>query len=504
MILLVIGLTYLSLTHLTNDICLAFNQTARRYNKGTPKEHYISEIPMDVVDNVRKVQQELHYSTKTITKLEQDLHHIKKYVTDDKKLTVIDSDSKNYFDQIKSLENFKTVFFSVSKKLFFNILGKMYAAHSNDCGLFITKPVINKDILDLKCQEGPLYPYLGFQDNYTLQSKLIYSLQTGFLEWNRNTSHDNENHSHMIDAGFMHIVKNAKLTAYGDFIMRNTLISITRCRKNIRPRFNAASTLYDKVFSISQYWGDNYYHFTNEDLPRIVFALQFLLQNEDIKIHTFSQSSFVQALVAELGINKTRLVSGDIQAKTAYIPGGSVCGIASVIRVKMLSMFLRAKLKYEQKRDTIVLIQRSSKRWFKNHNSILKMLESTAEKFHLAVKVFGDRPSPTILESRKLFNRAIMVVAPHGAGESNIIFSQPGTCVIEGLCYDSTNRINHCYKHLAQVLGHIYHGVVFKKQCMQLEPKDLALSVDQCLQEAIRAEGAKTLSTKASHSSSPT
>ena len=487
-ILLIIGLTYLSLTYITNEMCLSFNETSRLCNIGTPKKHYISGISMDVVENVRKVQQELHYSIKTITKLEQDLHHIKKYDTDDNKLSVIVSDSKDFFEQIKGLENCKTVFFSVSKKVFFNVLGKMYAAHSNDCRLFITKSINNQDILDLQCQEGPLYPYVGIQDNNTVQSKLIYKLQTGFLEWNRNTSYDYEKNSNVIDVGFMHVVKNAKLTAYGDFITGNSLIYITQCRKPFRPNFNAAAKLYDKVFSISQYWGENYYHFTNENLPRIVFALQFLLQNEDIKIHTSSQSSFVQVLLAELGINKTRLVSGDIQAKTAYIPGGLACGTSSVTHIKILSMFLRAKLKYEQKRDTIVLIQRSSKRWFKNHNSILKMLESTAEKFHLAVKVFGDRPLPTILESQKLFNRAIMVVGPHGAGISNIIFSQPGTCVIEGLCYDSTNRNNHCYKHLAQVLGHIYHGVVFKKQCMQLEPKDLTLSVDQCLQEAIKFE----------------
>ena len=484
---LLVGTGTLTYVHLTNKfLSVSHRKNAFLANNRTIKGLEISGLSL--VDKIRKVQKELYYFSKSITLLDQEIHDIKNNITDKKNLTIINSLSSDYFDKLKRLENCETIFFHISKALFLNILGPtIYAVHSNDCKSFTTRAVISQNFIDLKCQEGPLYPYVDTQDNNTLGSKLVPSLQTGYLVLNKRASDNYVNQSKLVDVGFMHVVKNANLTAFGDFITGNSYISITRCSKLYRQSFKATSKPYDKVFSISQYWGNGYYHFTNEDLPRIIFALQFLQQNKDVKIHVSSQNRFVHGLLTELGINKTRIVSGDVQARTAYIPGGSACGVAPVIPVHILSMFLRSKSQQVQKRDTIVLIKRSAKRWFSNHTSILAMLKATAGKYHLTVKIFDDRQIPTIPNSRKLFDRAIMVVAPHGAGLSNIIFSQPGTCVVEGLCYEA-NKVNHCYKHLAQVLGHIYHGVVPKTQCMQMEPKDLAPSVDQCLGRTTKAE----------------
>ena len=142
---------------------------------------------------------------------------------------------------------------------------------------------------------------------------------------------------------------------------------------------------------------------------------------------------------------------------------------------------MRKGLQKEYDLDTIVLIKRSRIRWFGKHNLILHMLKAIAKIFHLKVEVFGDRPPPSLQETRRLFNRAVMVVGPHGAGFANIIFSQPGLCVVEGLCYDHLMRINQCYKDLAQSLGHIYHGVTPVKQCMHTTPEELAPYIKLCL-----------------------
>ena len=62
-----------------------------------------------------------------------------------------------------------------------------------------------------------------------------------------------------------------------------------------------------------------------------------------------------------------------------------------------------------------------------------------------------------------MFHEAVLVVAPHGAGESNILFSQPGTYVIEGVC--NRPHVNLCYQRTAYILGHHYHAVVSKGGC---------------------------------------
>ncbi len=45
-----------------------------------------------------------------------------------------------------------------------------------------------------------------------------------------------------------------------------------------------------------------------------------------------------------------------------------------------------------------------------------------------------------------IFNRALAVIGPHGAGLSNLLFSEPGTLVLEGLCYDYWSTPNLCYR----------------------------------------------------------
>lgn len=39
-----------------------------------------------------------------------------------------------------------------------------------------------------------------------------------------------------------------------------------------------------KVVVIAQYWGDEYYHFLVEALPRITLMLDVLVENLDIKV----------------------------------------------------------------------------------------------------------------------------------------------------------------------------------------------------------------------------
>ena len=102
-----------------------------------------------------------------------------------------------------------------------------------------------------------------------------------------------------------------------------------------------------------------------------------------------------------------------------------------------------------QVRDTIVLIQRSHKRFFNYHDDIKKMLTKYANELNLRMFVFNDRDLPPATVTRDIFNRALVIVAPHGAGESNIVFSQQGTVLIEGLCY-AHGKLNLCYQVMTE------------------------------------------------------
>ena len=129
-----------------------------------------------------------------------------------------------------------------------------------------------------------------------------------------------------------------------------------------------------------------------------------------------------------------------------------------------------------QPRKSIVLIKRSKKRWFKNHDSIHDSLKILAEHYNLTLEVFSDKNLPSLNETVKMFNRAIIVVAPHSAGNSNLVFSEPGTVLVEGLCQNPV----HCYIQMARNIGLRYHGIIFpdsKKTCLNFTVSDILPSV---------------------------
>ena len=107
------------------------------------------------------------------------------------------------------------------------------------------------------------------------------------------------------------------------------------------------------------------------------------------------------------------------------------------------------------------------------HDNILAMLRRHAESVGLKTVVYGDNPAPGFHELYQLYSRAYIVVAPHGADESNLIFSQPGTILVEGICYDSRGFPNWCYRIMATALGHRYCGLMFEKQCMNISAADV-------------------------------
>ena len=71
------------------------------------------------------------------------------------------------------------------------------------------------------------------------------------------------------------------------------------------------------------------------------------------------------------------------------------------------------------------------------------------EALFCRVELFPDNPVPPLKRALQMFNRAFLVVAPHGAGLSNVFFSEPGTIIIEGLCYEG-RRANLCYRSVCE------------------------------------------------------
>ena len=273
------------------------------------------------------------------------------------------------------------------------------------------------------------------------------------------------------------VVAGAIVTPSGDVVIDNWKLIPWSCHPDESFHYFQPTSRpgrYREVFVLGQYKGTTFFHFTIENLTRIAAYLSFLLRHPTIKIHVRKKTGFTRHFLAALGIASSRFVSEYSQADIVYMPAGSPCGQTTLFNAQLLSMQLRAGMSDPAPpRDTIVLIRRSKKRWFDHHDDIFAMIRKHADSAGLKAVVYGDNPVPGFNETRQLFSRAYIVVAPHGAGESNLIFSQPGTILVEALCYYEPGGVNFCYTNMAKVLGLRYNGLLFDKQCMNITAADV-------------------------------
>ena len=234
-----------------------------------------------------------------------------------------------------------------------------------------------------------------------------------------------------------------------------------------------------------------------------------------------------------INIDSTRIIRGVVRAQVIYLPAGTPCTNPPLFNIRLLSLWLRhsiitltdsnqanpifteplrsfrgpatgskgaipgstetishysiskpgstriipdSKVSVTDPRTSVVLIKRQKgrrRRWFDHHEEIKKQLvtmttETKSNTFTL--EEFTD-PVPPLREVGRMFSRAAAIVAPHGAGLSNMLFSDPGTVVVEGMCRVAFTALS--FRNLAYLLGHRYYGVFMHKSCMDLTSSEL-------------------------------
>ena len=245
--------------------------------------------------------------------------------------------------------------------------------------------------------------------------------------------------------------------------------------------------LYEEVFVITQFWGYAVYHAMIEDLPRAAPFIDFLRRNSNVRIHVYNTVGLAPDLLRILGIAGTRLVSGVVRAKLAYVPPATRCGQANVQQTQILSGLYREYVRSNfppERQHRLILIRRSHHRRFQHQEAIERVVASAARDFNLTYTLFSDNPVPSLNDTMRLFHSAVMVVAPHGAGEANVVFSPPGVYVVEGVC--NRPHSNLCHASTAHALGHRWHGIMSRRGCESVV--DVAASaVDAAVRQHLRA-----------------
>eukprot|EP01035_Chromulina_nebulosa_P026530 gene26530-34741_t len=232
-------------------------------------------------------------------------------------------------------------------------------------------------------------------------------------------------------------------------------------------------------------------------MPRILYHLQFLKDNPDIKIlygcdskKTDSQTESgikhgllsIQPLMKLAGLSMDRLiVHQHVYAKEVYLPmeGGCQDPVYNTWQILNMRKLFFNTIGYKEdiidknKQKVIVLMKRSSraKHTRNNHDLVrqwsedftVRLLNQMSEYFRdYKVVLFSDQNvtmmscHPCQMDS---FQQTDVLIGIHGAGLSNMLYMKPNSAVIELAPYGNDGRCllgGGPFSRLAAVMGHNY------------------------------------------------
>lgn len=195
----------------------------------------------------------------------------------------------------------------------------------------------------------------------------------------------------------------------------------------------------DSIIDVRFKWNHNYYHFLTEGLPSLLETLKFI----NLPIACI-QSKFLKDVLEWFDIQNEIHVG---QIKDVHTMRLIECGNPSPQKISLLREKISQKLSFEKKYG--ILIKRSeSYRSIINHDELLEFLK---QEYEIEWKVFDKLP---FKETTELFSKASMIVAPHGAGLTNMLFSSENITVIEIM---DKNDPNVCYWHLSEMLNNNHY-----------------------------------------------
>lgn len=187
-----------------------------------------------------------------------------------------------------------------------------------------------------------------------------------------------------------------------------------------------------KVGVVTTIWGqDNYYHWMFEELPRF-YLLQQTGVEIDYYLSNYAMTKFQIDTLKSIGIDTNKIISSSenyaIQADELVIPYAPAFDSGYVPR--WICDFIRSihieKAKDIKTNAPRIYIARGNVTHKKviNEEALLPILEDNGFKICYMEKYSQE-------EQAALFYHAEVIVAPHGAGLSNLVYCQEGTKVLE-------------------------------------------------------------------------
>ncbi|KAJ4460191.1 hypothetical protein PAPYR_3580 [Paratrimastix pyriformis] len=214
------------------------------------------------------------------------------------------------------------------------------------------------------------------------------------------------------------------------------------------------------VVLLRSLWATNYYHFLAESLPRLVPLLPELRSRPGIVILAPAEHSFMKELFRLLGLaDRVFFVpdSDTYAAAEVLMPSPARClwvapRLVAALRAELLGAVGREGHLHHTRPPAVIVIRRKGSREVANHAALMAAVRAEFNGTRYETVEFEALPVAATVD---LFHRAALVVGPHGAGLTNIMFCPAGTPVIEFL---EEFHPPLCFVYMATALGLPWFG----------------------------------------------
>lgn len=214
--------------------------------------------------------------------------------------------------------------------------------------------------------------------------------------------------------------------------------------------------------NVNYRWASEYFHFLTEALPNAILLHRLLpMASIACPVSVFTLPTF-----RWFGVTAPIVPPQTFSLGSESIAPFVECGNPSKQKLDTLRAIVDSKVQYETTHG--ILIRRHGSRELLNERDVLEYFKTNHP--HLTWVVYD---MLSIDDTATLFSKASMIVGPHGAGMTNMLFSPKGTTVVE---FMPITDVNVCYWHLSEMIGHTYSMIPLPNTwngCMKVDIEEL-------------------------------
>jgi hypothetical protein len=237
---------------------------------------------------------------------------------------------------------------------------------------------------------------------------------------------------------------------------------------NLTSLKHTTTVKYENVVSIAAYWGYGMWHFVAECLPGLQ-TTKHILHHPETYLHINRRNKVCLGWLEFFEFPLDRVIEGNIIAKNLTAPPLGQCGEPYYNQVIWLRDNIYQLLGEVTQSRLCILVKRAS-RGISNHTEVEDLVRRYCDNNNIDLHIFDDRDLPTVREQLTVFAKASIIVAPHGAGSTNILACNKECKFIE---INDNSRILSGYDRLAHLLNIDYVSIRCKGNWMEVPLTDL-------------------------------